>query len=66
MIREKTKMIFERGELPQLTDLLKEAKEQSEIKEKIAKENEEALKSDFATLFEDFQGLTFSFLFNFF
>lgn len=56
VIREKTKMIFERGELPQLTDLLKEAKEQSEIKEKIAKENEEALKSDFAALFEDFQG----------
>lgn len=56
VLREKTKMLFERGESPQLTDLLKEAKEQTEIQEKIAKENEEALKSDFATLFEDYQG----------
>ena len=57
VLREKTKMLFERGESPQLTDLLKEAKEKTEIREKIAKENEEALKSDFMALFEEFQGL---------
>ncbi|XP_036364261.1 protein FAM114A2 isoform X1 [Octopus sinensis] len=55
-IRDKTKMLFERGDSPQLADLLKEAKEKSEMEEKIAQETTEALKFDFGALFEDYQG----------
>ncbi|GAB1608872.1 protein FAM114A2-like [Argonauta hians] len=55
-IRDKTKMLFERGDSPQLADLLKEAKEKTEMEEKIAQESTEALKFDFGALFEDYQG----------
>ena len=56
---KKTKgLFFERGDKPNLSQMLKDAKEQREVQEKQEHENEEARKAHFGSLFDDFQGIT--------
>lgn len=55
---QKTKgLFFERGNKPNLSQMLRDAKEQREVQERQQQESEEARKAHFGSLFDDFQGL---------
>lgn len=47
----------DRGDKPNLSAVLREAKEQQEIRAQQEKESEEARKAHFGSLFDDFQGV---------
>lgn len=52
--------LLDRGDKPNLSAILREAKEQEETRVEQEKENEEARKAHFGALFDDFQGLCYS------
>ena len=53
----KTKGLFlERGDKPNLSQMLRDAKEQREAQERQEQETEEARKAHFGSLFDEFQG----------
>ncbi|VDI24324.1 ATP-binding cassette, subfamily G (WHITE), member 2 [Mytilus galloprovincialis] len=54
----RSKVLLERGDKPNLSSVLKEAKEESEYKQEMEKESEEARKSHFGYLFDEFQGIS--------
>lgn len=56
-LRKTKGLLFERGDKPNLSQVLKDAKEQREAQEKLQQESEEARKAHFGFLFDDFQGL---------
>lgn len=49
--------LLDRGDKPNLSDMLRDAKEHNEAMVKQEKENEEARKAHFGSLFDEFQGL---------
>ena len=58
---KKTKgLFFDRGDKPNLSQMLRDAKEQREAQEKQEQETEEARKAHFGSLFDDFQGMCLS------
>lgn len=52
----RSKVLFERGNKPNLSQMLKEAKEETEYKAEMEKESEEARKAHFGYLFDEYQG----------
>ena len=55
-LRKTKGLLFERGDKPNLSQMLRDAKEQREAQERQEQECEEARKAHFGSLFDDFQG----------
>ncbi|GFN81583.1 protein fam114a2-like [Plakobranchus ocellatus] len=56
-LRKTRQFLTPRGNKPNLSSTLREAKDQAEMKQKQDEANQEALKAHFGTLFDDYQGL---------
>ena len=58
-IHKSKEVLFDRGDKPNLSQILKEAKESADYQAEMEKESEEARKSHFGFLFDEFQGYWF-------
>ena len=57
-IHKSKEVLFDRGDKPNLSQILKEAKESADYQAEMEKESEEARKSHFGFLFDEFQGIS--------
>jgi hypothetical protein len=55
-LHKSKEVLFDRGDKPNLSQILKEAKESADYQAEMEKESEEARKSHFGFLFDEFQG----------
>lgn len=58
-LKKATHFLMDKGDKPNLSFILREAKEQSEIKAELDKEYEQARKAEFGAMFDEFQGMYF-------
>ena len=56
-LRKTKGLLLERGDKPNLSQMLRDAKEQREVQERQEQASEEARKAHFGSLFDEFQGM---------